>query len=117
MLLAALAATLLATAYKARIDTWGLTDLVNADRYFFIAKILLVWFLAAFAVTSRGWVRAILIVILFLPVIANGQRFIYPQSPDYRWRDYCPSIERGEPTRVPILPAGFSFLHPGRHNH
>ncbi len=105
---------LAATGYKERPDTWTLSELNNGDRYFFIPKILLLWLLAALAVTSRPRLRPVFFALLILPLISNAPRFLFPPAIDQHWRASCELIARGQPVHVPILPEGSSFIHPGR---
>ncbi len=106
---------LAAIACKARADTWSYDDLANGDRYFFIPKLLAIWLVGALAVMNRGWPRFALAAALLLALLSNATEFIYPAAPPQHWKTYAASIERGQPTMVDILPAGFRFWHPGRH--
>lgn len=105
---------LAATGYKERPDTWTLSELTNGDRYFFIPKIILLWLLAALALTAGPRLRPVLFALLILPFITNAPRFLFPPALDQHWRASCELISRGQPVRVPILPEGSSFVHPGR---
>lgn len=114
LLLAASLLVLAATGYKVRPDTWTLAELVNGDRYFFISKIILLWLVAALALTSAPRLRLGLFTLLLLPLAANLPRFIFPPAPDQNWAASCALIARGEPVWVPILPPDTHVLHPGR---
>jgi len=113
-LLVAALLVLAATGFKARPDTWTLSELVNGDRYFFIPKVILIWLLAALALTSAPRPRACLFALLLLPLVANAPRFLFPPAPDLHWRASCELIARGQPVWVPILPPDTNILHPGR---
>jgi hypothetical protein len=105
---------LAATGYKERPDTWTLSELTNGDRYFFIPKILVLWLLAALALTSGPRLRPVFFSLLILPFVANAPRFLFPPALDQHWRASCELIARGQPVRVFIIPEGSSFIHPGR---
>jgi hypothetical protein len=113
LLLAAAVFVLAATAYKVRPDTWTLSELGNGDRYFFIPKIIILWLLAALALTAGPRLRLALFALLLLPLIANAPRFRFPPAPDQHWRASCQLIARGQPIWVPILPEGTNIFHPG----
>ena len=113
-LLAAAVFVLAAIAYKERPDTWTLSELHNGDRYFFIPKIILLWLLAALALTSGHRLRPALFALLALPLLANAPRFLLPPAPDQNWAASCALIARGEAVWVPILPEDTRVLHPGR---
>jgi hypothetical protein len=114
LLLAASLLVLAATGYRVRPDTWTLSELVNGDRYFFISKIILLWLIAALAITSAPRLRLGLFTLLLPPLAANLPRFIFPPAPDQHWAASCALIARGEPVWVPILPPDTHILHPGR---
>ena len=114
LLIAAALFVLAATAYKVRPDTWTLSELVNGDRYFFIPKIILLWLLAALALTAGPRLRPALFALLLLPLFANAPHFRFAPALDQHWRASCELIARGKPVWVPILPAGTNILHPGR---
>lgn len=114
LLLIASLLVLSATGYKVRPDTWTLSELVNGDRYFFISKIILLWLVAALALTSASRLRLLLFTLLLLPLAANLPRFIFPPAPDQNWAASCALIARGQPVWVPILPTDTHILHPGR---
>lgn len=114
LLFAATLLVLAATAVKARPDTWPFDDLLNGDRYFFVPKVAFAWLIAALAFTSTGKLQIALFAILLVPLVVNARRFFYPPFPQQDWSTYAAAIERGEATRVPILPEGFEFSHPGR---
>ncbi len=113
-LLFAALVVLAATGYKARPDTWTLSELGNGDRYFFIPKVILLWLLAALALTSHGRVRITLVAAGVVALAANAPRFFIPPAPDQHWSTSCELIARGQPVWVPILPADSYMLHPGR---
>ncbi|HEX2851864.1 MAG TPA: hypothetical protein VHO24_01405 [Opitutaceae bacterium] len=114
LLLAGALAVLAAASFKARIDTWNHTDLVSGGRYFFAAKVLGLWAIAALLPAGTAAGRVLGAALLILPVAANYSRFIYPRFPDQRWAFYAGEIKKHHPVTVPILPDGFSFSHPGR---
>lgn len=114
LLFAGAMAVLAATGFKARIDTWNHDDLVSGGRYFFTAKILFLWVIAALLPTRHPIGKMTVGLLLLLPAVVNHARFIYPPFPDQRWAYYAEQIRKHRPTTVPILPEGFSFSHPGR---
>lgn len=100
--------------YRTRPDSWPLPDLVNADSYFFIPRILLAWLLIwefdarprAVALAARG--LCLLGVLLELP------HHIKPPPKDLHWKESCDAIRRGVPAEIPILPDGWVIRYPGR---
>ncbi len=114
LLLAAGLLVLAATGYKERPDTWTLSELVNGDRYFFVPKLILLWLVAALALTATPRVRLALFALLLLPLVSNAPRFLVPPAPDQNWASSCALIALGKPVWVPILPPDTNILHPGR---
>jgi hypothetical protein len=99
---------------KVRFDNLPYDDLGNGDRYFFTAKVVLVWLIAAVALTHRARaVRVGLWAALGLGLIMNRAAFVYGPFPDLNWPRYAAEIQRGHAVKVPILPEGISFYYPG----
>lgn len=100
--------------YRTRPDSWAEPDLVNADSYFFIPRLLLVWLLIwefdalprAVALTAR-WL-CVFAVLLELP------DHVKPALKDLHWEKYCDAIRRGVPAQIPIQPDGWVIQYPGR---
>ncbi|MCX6952051.1 MAG: hypothetical protein NTV51_07775 [Verrucomicrobia bacterium] len=100
--------------FRTRHDTWGTDNLADGDRYFYISRVLLFWFLA-WACTSvrRGvaWTATALVIVGFA---VHLPAFRYAAPPDFHWADHCDPIRRGVPAKIPILPAGWDVDYPGR---
>jgi hypothetical protein len=113
-LLGAAGLLLAAGVLRTRPDTWPQDDLIFADRYFFLPRLLLVWLvileLDAVPRLAAWAARLGLAAYLLLPV----PRFILPAAPDYRWREHCAPIRAGTPARIPILPEDWILDYPGR---
>ena len=114
LLVAAFCLITLATAYRARVDTWPIDNLVNGDRYFYVPRVLLAWLFVlefdarpkAVAWTARG--------LCLLAVVMHAPRFMLPAPRDYRWAEHCDPIRRGEPANIHTLPEGWWIEYPGR---
>jgi len=106
---------LVSVVYKARLDRMPPFDFVDGDRYFFIERVVLIWLLAALALTAAGLGRIIPAALIALALAVNASRFIYPPSPDLHWARSAQRIADGDEVRVPILPMGFSFTYPSQH--
>lgn len=99
---------------RMRPDTWTGDDLAFSDRYFFHARVILLWLLAyeldavgrATAAASR--LALLAVVFTHLPV------YRFPSPPDFRWRERCEPIRRGTAADIPILPSGWTLHYPGR---
>ena len=113
-LLAAGALLMTAGFIRMRPDTWTGDDLAFSDRYFFHARVILLWLLAyeldavgrATAAASR--LALLAVVFTHLPV------YRFPSPPDFRWRERCEPIRRGTAADIPILPSGWTLHYPGR---
>ena len=100
--------------YRTRPDSWAQPDLVNADSYFFIPRLLLAWLLIwefdarprVVAWAARG--LCLLAVVLELP------NHVKPAPADLHWENYCDAIRRGVPVQIPILPVPWVIQYPGR---
>jgi len=100
--------------YRIRADTWSQPDLVNADSYFFVPRLLLAWLLIweldarppAVAWVARG--LCVVAVMLQLP------DYVKPAAKDLQWKKTCDPIRRGAPAKIPILPEGWHIHYPGR---
>jgi hypothetical protein len=113
-LLGAAGLLLAAGVLRTRPDTWPQDDLIFADRYFFLPRLLLVWLVileldAVPRLTAWG-ARLALAAFVLLP----APRFILPAAPDFRWREHCAPIRAGTPARIPILPEDWILDYPGR---
>jgi hypothetical protein len=114
--IAALLLVLAASVYRARPDTWMPADLVNADRYFYIPRVLVAWLLIweldaaprAIAWLARG--------LCILGLVTHAPHFVLPAPPDYRWTENCDPIRRGEPADILTLPEGYWIEYRGRPN-
>ena len=100
--------------WRMRPDTWAYPDLVNADRYFYIPRILLLWLLIWELDARPPGVAAAARTLALIGVTMQVLPFTAPTPPDYHWADYCDAIRRGEPARIPTLPEGYIFEYNGR---
>ena len=100
--------------YRIRADTWAQPDLVNADSYFFIPRLLLAWLLI-WELDARP--RAVAWAARGLCVVAVMLQFpdhVKPAPKDLHWEETCGAIRRGVPAKIPILPEGWFIPYPGR---
>lgn len=112
--LAALALVVLACAYGIRFDTWPAGSFTNADRYFFIPRVLLFWLVIWELDASPrpvAWSARILALAL---AVAGLRSYVLPAPPDFHWAAHCAPLRRGEAADIPTLPAGWMFRYPGR---
>ena len=109
------ALVVLASVVKVRFDQLPFGDVRDGDRYFFTGKIILVWLLAALASRTTFSVRAGIYAAFALALWSNYTSFVYAPFPDMDWPKYAKIIQRREPVKVPILPAGFYLWYSGTH--
>lgn len=110
----ALALLTAAALYRSRPDTWDGDNLVFADRYFYLPRVLLVWLLVLefdalprlVAHVARGACLAIALV--------HAPSYITPPPTDYEWAKHVEPIRRGTPAKIPTLPENWTFEYPGR---
>lgn len=113
-LAAAFLVVTLAGVYRMRADTWDIDDLKNADRYFYIPRVLLAWLLVLeFHARPRfvGWIARSLCLVA---IATHAPHFMLPAPPDYKWAEHCDPIRRGVPANIYTLPEGWWIEYPGR---
>ncbi|MDB6169400.1 MAG: hypothetical protein JWM88_2264 [Verrucomicrobia bacterium] len=111
MLWGAIAMTLGVIVYKFRRDSGVLFGLGNGDRYFFGAKVLLLWLLVL------GWdgpLRWFVRIACGVVICASLSAFRFVPYEDYHWPEWAARIRAGEHVTVPINPPGSGFEYPGR---
>lgn len=114
-LLLACFSLLVPVAYKFRFHMERL-DGMNGDRYFFVAKVLLVWTVILLA---RGqwtqWQPKVAFVVLVICLTAStATRFKAPKWEHLEWGKYADAIDRQEAVVIPIQPKGMYFDYRGR---
>lgn len=112
--LLALAITVLAAFLRTRFDTWPPGSFSNADRYFYIPRVLLAWLVIwEFSATPRfvAWMARGAAV---LAAIVSFAHYRLPAPPNYHWADHCAPIRLGQPAAIPTLPPGWILHYPGR---
>lgn len=103
-----------ACLYRTRPDTWERDDLFNGDRYFYLSRLLLFWFLILEFDTPRraiAWTARTLVLSGFL---VHLHMFLSPAPPDYHWAEHCDPIRRGVPADIKTLPEDWFIQYPGR---
>ncbi len=111
------AAFLLITAaaiMRVRPDRWETMNLVNADRYFYIPRVLVAWLLIwefdalprAVGYTARA--------LCACGVVVNLPGLRLPAPIDYKWAEHCDPIRRGVAANIKTLPEGWWIEYPGR---
>jgi hypothetical protein len=93
----------------------ALSNIGNADRYFFIGYIMALWTLIL-CLDSRPVKKMIAIVLLLFSLVSSLTNFIWPPFTDYEWRDYIkrygatisiqPVEAIGAVYHIPINPGG-----------
>ena len=107
-------AMLAAMIYRSRPDTWAFENLVFADRYFYIPRVLLLWLLAWQWDTPRRGIRWAARGLFLAAALVHLPRYIVPAPPDYHWRQHVDPIRRGVPAMIPTLPEGWTMEYRGR---
>jgi hypothetical protein len=105
---------LLVGVYRTRPDTWTSDNLLFADRYFYIPRVLFAWLLIweldaiprAIAIVAR--------LACLLAVVVHLRDYQIAAPPDYHWAEHVDPIRRGVPAEIPTLPAGWSMEYHGR---
>ena len=113
-MVAAFCLVTVATAYRARVDTWNIDNLVNGDRYFYIPRVLLAWLFVLEFDARPKWVAWTARGLCLLAVVMHAPHFMLPAPQDYRWAEHCDPIRRGEPANIFTLPEGWWIEYPGR---
>jgi len=114
ILLAGSLAVLLSSWYKCYHYNWDLADAANGDRYFFPERVFLIWLGTILAYSSGIGVRRTAAALALVVLLADSPQFVYPAAPNLDWPLYSGPIQRGVPTRAPILPVGWYLVYPGR---
>jgi hypothetical protein len=121
--LAAFAAILLAcTVSKVRLDTWDYRETNNADRYFYILRVVELWLgtsclyrlpRAAIAWTTIA-VAPLLALDIATPFLEGPSYAVrHEERPFYEWEPYIGPIRRGEAVEITTSP-GWKFTLPKR---
>lgn len=100
------------SSFKARLDRLDTDDFYNADRYFYIPKILVLWILVMEWRAPR-W-RWACLALLTISLLASLYNFRSPPLIDQKWNDYAKSIDAGLPVKAPINPPGWFVELPAR---
>lgn len=113
-LAAAFLVVTLACVYRMRADTWESDDLANADRYFYIPRVLLAWLLVLECDARPRLVAWTARVLCLTAVATHAPFYLLPAPPDYRWAEHCDPIRKGVPANIYTLPEGWWIEYPGR---
>lgn len=114
VLFAAFVLVTVACSIRVRADTWEDDNLVNGDRYFFISRVLLTWLLLLEWHAPARFVAWPVRAAFVLGVALHVPHYVIPAPPDYRWRQHCDPIRRGQPANIYTLPEGWWIEYPGR---
>lgn len=112
--LLALAITVLAGFLRTRFDTWAPGSFSNADRYFYIPRVLLAWLVIwEFTATPRlvAWMTR---GAALLAVVFSFAHYLLPAPPNFHWAKHCAPIRLGQAADIPTLPPGWILHYPGR---
>ena len=97
---------LASTTVRKRFDVWGFGDLHNGDRYFFIAKVVLLWIaIAACGSIAGSWLKWTVAALLICGLLANLPRFRFAPYHDFEWYKLCPAIRADQELMIRINPA------------
>lgn len=100
--------------YRIRPDSWGADNLIYADRYFYIPRVLLAWMLIfQFHATPRpvAWIARGLCLAM---AVVHLPDYVIRAPRDYHWKQHCDPIRRGEPANIYTLPEGWWIEYMGR---
>jgi len=106
-------ALVLSSALKLRPDiVLPFSDMIDADRYFYVPKVLLLWLIILEFRSDRrfewGSRTAFLLILM-----ANLSTLRCPPFVDLHWHDYCRRISRGEAVDIPVNPGNIIVHYPG----
>jgi len=104
-----------AVIYKLSRHPETLNPLGNGDRYFYLPRLMVIWFLiTCLQLRHRGkWGAAVLLasVAATIWLATNGwtSGFGFQSAPyqPLNWEKYSPAIESGQPVTIPINPPGW----------
>lgn len=115
-LLAAAALLELAVVYRMNGERDVLMGAGNGPRYFFDARILLVWLVLVTAFTQDlpRWLRAVAAVFVAGALAVGVADFRIPPLPDLHWRAHADSIRQGRPADIPVNPVPYIYHYRGR---
>lgn len=103
-----------AISWRTRPDGWDVHNLENGDRYFFIPRVLFVWW-AIWQVRARSpIVRGVIVILCVVGVVSQLPTFRIPAPPNYAWKEHCAPIRQGIPAKIPTLPEGWTLEYAGR---
>ncbi|PHX73395.1 MAG: hypothetical protein CK548_01335 [Opitutia bacterium] len=113
-LVAAFLAMMVAGVYRSRPDTWHLENLVFADRYFYLPRVLLAWLLILEFDTAQRAVAWSARALLLACAVVHLKGYRLPAGPDYHWAQHVDPIRRGVPANIPTLPENWNLEYRGR---
>ena len=113
-LVAAFLLMMAAGVYRARPDTWHLPNLVFADRYFYLPRVLLAWLLILELDTAQRAVRWTARALLLAAALVHFKGYSVPAGPNYQWTEHVDPVRRGVPANLPTLPEGWTLEYRGR---
>lgn len=110
----ALALLVAAAVHRSRPDTWDGDNLVFADRYFYLPRVLLAWLLILEFDSLPHVVARVARTICLAITIVNAPDYITPAPADLQWARHSDAIRRGVPAKIPTLPEPWILEYPGR---
>jgi hypothetical protein len=110
------------TAAKVREDLWDYRETVNADRYFYLPRVLMLWLGASCldrwprqrVVAASIGAAAVLSAVAAIPYV-DGPLYVerHIERPYFEWSLYCDAIRRGDKVEIQTSP-GWKFTLPDR---
>ncbi len=100
------------TVAKIRADVWDFRALVNADRYFFIPKVLLLWIVST-CLDRRTWGSCLVALPIAAGVLYSIFMLPLVERPYFPWTSYCEQIRAGDEVLIQVSP-GWKFVLPAR---
>lgn len=98
-----------AAIYKFRFELNLLQSVHNGDRYFYIPKLLLLWFFIFELGSPETWRRRLSGIFLSVCLIASISGYRAKPMVDYHWQNYMADIRAGREVVVPINPPGWNI--------
>lgn len=100
---------LAAAIYKFRFDLNQLRSAHNGDRYFYIPKLLLLWFFIFELGSPETWRHRLSSLFLSVCLLASVSGYRAKPLVDYHWQNYVADIRAGREVAVPINPPSWKI--------
>jgi hypothetical protein len=105
--------------FRARPDLWAVTDMENGERYFYMPKVIALWWVTILGFSlgetpgTRRWWRGFGYGVLTWILLINYRDFRFPPLPDLHWAEFAAEVRKGKAVVIPTNP-GWRYRFPGR---